>query len=82
MLFLQQEAAALGLAAERVFGKATEHYSGQKKDLEKTLQRAAVARDRRAALRRCMRLASTVRDSRLADLARQVTRSEHSPSKS
>jgi hypothetical protein len=81
MLFLQQEAAALGLAAERVFGKATEH-SGQRKDVEKTLRRAAVARDRRAALRRCMRLASTVRDSRLADLARQVTRSEHSPSKS
>ena len=43
MLFLQQEAAALGLAAERIFGKATEH-SGQKKDVEKTLQRAAVAR--------------------------------------
>jgi hypothetical protein len=44
MLFLQQEAAALGLAAERVFGKATWH-SEEKKDTEKTLQRAAVARD-------------------------------------
>jgi hypothetical protein len=34
LLFLQQAAAALGLAAERVFGKATWH-SAEQKDTEK-----------------------------------------------